>query len=59
MSLGQWAAKAIRATTPRMRRAPHMINRVVRITPELFHAASNARNPKVAAYLRANKEGKL
>jgi hypothetical protein len=58
-SLGQWAARATRAKKPRRRSAPHPINRLVRSAPELFIAARTAGKPKVAAYLRAKREGKL
>ena len=58
-SLGQWAAKAIRAIKPRIKRATHPINTKVRSRPTVFTAARTARKPKVAAYLRAKREGKL
>jgi hypothetical protein len=58
-SLGQWAAKATRATKPRIRRMAHTVKRRMRGAAELFEAARTARNPKVAAYLKAKREGKL
>jgi len=57
--LARGAAKAIRATQPRIRKAPPTVRRAQRSPPEPVIVARTAKKPKVAAYLKANREGKL
>jgi hypothetical protein len=58
-SLGQWAAKATRAIQPSISRAQHKLTITPRRRPEVLTMARTAKKPKVAAYLKANREGKL
>jgi len=43
----------------KIRRAPQAVQRARRSTPEHFIGARTAKKPMVAAYLKANREGKL